>query len=191
MALKPNGQDPRPGMGGSAPGLLQCQFLPDAPCEEKEAQKDGRTSYANLQPYFSFTSQSRDDGGRVRCLGGRPARRYRSAFCPGQVRRWFTPAVLRLRGICHYAACRHENRPASFCALEPCGCGDVVRGYIFSSYNFSLAGVSTALCFIAASLLALVGSALLALRGTPARGGAPHSRTACRKKTGSFWSRLG
>ncbi len=35
----------------------------------------------------------------------------------------------------------------------------LVRGYVFSSYNFGLAGVSTALYFVAASLVALIGSA--------------------------------
>jgi hypothetical protein len=39
----------------------------------------------------------------------------------------------------------------------------LVRGYFFSSYNFGLAGVRTALLFIAAALLAFAGSALLAL----------------------------
>jgi hypothetical protein len=38
----------------------------------------------------------------------------------------------------------------------------LARGYIFSSYNFGLTGVSTALYFMAASLLALIGSARLA-----------------------------
>jgi hypothetical protein len=34
------------------------------------------------------------------------------------------------------------------------------RGYFFSSYNFALSGVSTALYFIAAALLAFIGSVL-------------------------------
>jgi len=46
--------------------------------------------------------------------------------------------------------------------------GMLLRGYVFSSYNFGLAGISTALCFIAASLLALAGSALLARPRHPA-----------------------
>jgi hypothetical protein len=38
----------------------------------------------------------------------------------------------------------------------------LARGYFFSSYNFGLSGVGTALCFIAAALIAFVGSALQA-----------------------------
>lgn len=38
----------------------------------------------------------------------------------------------------------------------------VARGYFFSSYNFGQSGVSTALYFIAAALIAFIGSALQA-----------------------------